>query len=209
MPKQHFISVSYDEQPEIQCMPLASNEIGLGFSSEGIIWGEQADAQLYINDHDELMMKCIGNTHISIERSGRKYVLNSVHPMRILPQDIIRIGEPTPHSFNIHHIYRSRKPLTLSKHLSKIAMIAYATSMVMTCNIACNRPEPNNPTDEMQTCEPSETELTETDIQLYSPSTTGLIMKPVEELEQLIKNRDEFVDEMKSNLESENNEPSH
>lgn len=198
---QYFISISFDSQPEIQCMPLEFNAPGLGLNSEGITWCEQSDALLYINAHNELMIKCIGNTCISIERCGRKSILKPDHPLHILSKDIITIGETTPHTFHIHHIYRSHKSLALSKRLSKLAMIAFATSIVMTCTVSCNRPEPNNPTDAIQSSEstdPSEADLEEIeDDQLNTPGLMGLVFNPDNGV--FMKDKDDFVDEIKSN----------
>ena len=215
MQKQNFISVSMDDQPEIQCLPMREDEPGLGLSEGGITWCEPSDALLYIDAHSELMIKCVTSQHIEIERNHRKYILTVDQPVRIIPKDIIRIGDSSAHQFNILHIYRSSKPLALSKRLSKIAMFAFATSIVMACSVACNRPEPNNPTDviqinkssDPQTSNTSEDALEESDIQLSIPyQTTGVVAIPIEEASQLLKPEDDFVDQMKSDLESDKSE---
>ena len=215
MSNQCIISVSFDGQPEVQYMPLEFTEPGLGLSADGITWCEQSDALLYIDSHDELMMKRQSHAHIELERNGRKYVFQNDHPMRILAKDIIKIGDVSTHTFEILHIYRSKNHSTKVSRLSKLAMIACATSMVMTCNIACNRPTPNNATDAVQSSEPptslnatedsgpSESELIEEGtqtLQFQMTHTAGIL--PQESM-QLMDDRDDFYDEIKSDADAQ------
>ena len=209
MVKQLIITMSFDGQPEIQCMPLDNCSPGLGLSDAGMTWREHSEALLYIDDHNELMIKSEGKAHIEIERLGRRQVMIPGHPMRILAGDIIRIGDTNPHVFEIRHIYCTPKKFHQLSRLSKMAMIACATSMVMTCSIACNRPAPKTPANAVQTSESQtsseqtqEEELTETDIQLMMPNqTAGIGASSQNQLEALIKNKEEFVEEMKSNAD--------
>ena len=65
MVKQLIIMMSFDGQPEIQCMPLDNCSPGLGLSDAGMTWREHSDALLYIDDHNELMIKSEGKAGFS------------------------------------------------------------------------------------------------------------------------------------------------
>ena len=150
MSNQYYISVSFDEQSELQCMVLGENEPGLGFNTDGISWCEKSEALLYMDEHHELVIKRIGTSHIELERHGRKHELQINHPMRVLSNDIIRMTETSSHTFDIRRVYYTKSPLKQFGRLSKMAMIAFATSVAMMCNVGCSHPTPNHPTQSTQ-----------------------------------------------------------
>ena len=216
MGKQLIISISFDSQPEIQCMPLVCHEPGLGLGLNGVTWCEQADALLYIDEHQEVVIKSTGGVCIEIERNGRKYVPEINHPTRVLVKDIIRIGATEPHTFEIRKIYVTKKPLKQLNRLSKIAMIACATSMVMTCSAACHRPAPQNATQTTQSEASSDLKESEEiapqtsdeerelvqeydeNADVFLRQTAGVV---VNQESSLIRHPEDFVDEMKTDVD--------
>ena len=201
MTKRFLISVSIDERPEIQCLPLGLNDPGLGLGFDGIAGCDQSEALLYVDEHHELMIRSIGQAHVVIERGGRRIDLPPKHPIRILTKDTVIIGRTEPHTFNIRHIYSTRKTPTSISSISKMTMIACAASMMMVCP-ACNHPTPNNATQTTETPESQACDLTEEDMQLMRPNTTmGIVDPDTVEMMKLMKDKSDFVDEMKSNLE--------
>ena len=183
-------------------MPLGIHDPGLGLSIEGITGCDEPESLVYVDAHHELMVKSTGQAHVVIERSGRKIVLRPEHPIRILSKDTIIIGSTDKHTFCIRHIYSTRKT-TQSNRTSKMAMIACAASMMMV-SAACQHPAPNNATQSNEPAESQATELTEEDMQLMKPSTTtGIVPADMDEMEKLLKDKPDFVDEMKSDVVEE------
>ncbi len=151
MKKNVIIALSFDNQPETQCIPLTNDELGLGLCKKGITWREQADAMISIDSHHELIIRNMGQERIEIERNGRKHILPNDHSIPLSVNDVIRIGSEDQHTFDIRHIYRTSRPLIQIHRLSKIAMIACSASIVM-CSAACQRTSPQNAT-QPSTCQ--------------------------------------------------------
>ena len=128
MAKQMVISLSIDGQPEVTCLSLRDNEPGLGLSREGVTWGESASVLLSMDENEELIIKNTGHELVELERFGRRHVLQIHHPIRVAARDVVRIGGTDPHMIEIRRIYRTQKPLMRFNGLSKLAMIACATS---------------------------------------------------------------------------------
>ncbi len=194
MKKQVVLSISIDACPEIQCIPLDDHIPGLGLNPHGVTWQEQADALLYMDSHDELVIKNPGHAMITLERLGRSYRVPQDNPVRILAGDRIRIGMETQHTFDICHIYRTTRRLPQIGRLSKLAMLACATAILSTCCLACSRSAQENPAQSpyqtdattSASCEgiQNPSELTEEDMKLYLPQPMGMIAPSIEDLER-------------------------
>ena len=105
------------------------------------------EALLYI-DQNELMIERVGNTPIMLERGNRNRNLQISHPTRILPQDIIRVGESAFHVDRIHQDYQSTQKVSHFRQMTNKAMIAGAAAMMMAVIPACNPSNsPNNGND--------------------------------------------------------------
>ena len=97
-----------------------------------------AEATLYI-DQNELMIERVGNTPIVLERGSRSRTLQPSHPTRVLPQDIIRIGESVFHVDRIQQDCQPKRKFSQLRQMTNKAMLAGAAAM-MTVIPAC-RPE--------------------------------------------------------------------
>ena len=138
MSEQLILSISIDNSAEVQCMPLEQHKSGLGLSETGITWKEEADAVLFLDERKELMIQRVSDLKVMICRGGRRRELQLNHPIYILPEDCIYIGNHDAHSFAVNKIFRTHKPESWLSRLSKKAMFASAAALVMSCMMACN-----------------------------------------------------------------------
>ena len=125
-----LVEIRFDGQQEEYEIPLKSVNSGLKLNQ----------ALLY-TDEDKVVIERIGETPVEIQRGSRKRLLNSNHPTRILPKDVIRIGSTEYYIARIHRfVQTSRKPSQFGQMANK-ALLTGAAAMMMAAVPGCHPSE--------------------------------------------------------------------
>ena len=147
-----MIELSMDGNSEIAqiCMCSGNSETHLKHCGE-------SEALLFI-DKDEIYIERLGEIPVEIERDSRKKLIKTACSTRILPNDLIRVGNS---EYHIHGIYRMNQPRRMASPFGKYAnkvILTSAAAIMVAVMPACNSAKQSEITDQPK-CENGENKI--------------------------------------------------
>ena len=135
MEQNWIVDIIFNNETENKQFCLSSSDGRRKLSMNAVDGQNSPEALLYI-DEDELVIERVGTANVTVKRGVRERTLTPAHPMRILPNDRIRLGSC---EYLIENISRQmpRKPSPFSQFANK-AILAGAAAIMMASVPACS-----------------------------------------------------------------------